>query len=219
MIRIIPGILLVTALTSPSGAALLFLTNAGTGEDYLDLVTGGSGDMNIMLTIRAIDTGFAFANVFLNDNDDSANGVVDVTELTEGIGTIYDRTWFTLPADISYDQDNEYSLLMGAGPDGGGDTWGPGTYVLDTLTLTQTEQSDVDGMAVAFEKGERAPQIDHGAFTDMPWGLGFDNIIPNFADPGVGGEDNPFIINLSVPEPSALVLMALGGLALARRSG
>ncbi len=219
MNRTILSILVIGALTTPSSAALLFLTNADTGDDYIALAAGDSGDMNIMLTIRAIDTGFAFANVFLDDDDDQDNGLVDVTALTEGIGTIYDRTAFEpLPADISWDQSgHEYGLIMGSGP-GDGQNWGPGTYVLDTLTVTQTGKSGPP-VPVTFEKGARAPSIFTSDFIPYPWGLGLDNIIPNFADPGVGGEDNPFTIYLGIPEPSALVLMALGGLVVWRRSG
>lgn len=217
MNRTILSVLVIGALTTPSSAALLFLTDADTGNDFIALAAGESGDMNIMLTIRAIDTGFAFANVFLDDDDDQADGPVDVTALTEGIGTIYDRTAFTLPADISHDFSNEYGLIMGSGP-GGGANWGPGTYVLDTLTVTQTGKSGPP-VPVTFEKGARAPSIFTADFLSMPWGLGFDNVIPNFVDPGVGGENNPFDIILGVPEPSALVLMALGGLALRRRRG
>ena len=211
------GVLLIGALTTPCGAALLFLTNAETGQDQLNLASGESGDINMMLTIRAMDTGFAFANIFLNDDDNQADGLAAVTALTEGIGTIYDRTAFTFPADISHDINNEYGLIMGSGPDSG-QNWGPGTYVLDTLTITQI-QSGGARVPVTFEKGARAPSIFTASFLSMPWGVGLDNIAPNFADPGVGGEDHPFILNLGIPEPSAIVLMALSSLALLRRPG
>ena len=219
MNRAILGILVIGALTTPYGAALLFLINADTGGATLDLASGDSGDINIMLTIRDIDTGFAFANIFLDDDDDQADGVVDVTALTEGIGTVYDRTAFEpLPADISWDQSgHEYGLIMGSGPDDG-ENWGPGTYVLDTLTVTQTDVAEGGPVLVTFEKGARQPQIFTAGFALMPWGFGFDSVIPDFADPGVGGEDNPFTINVGIPEPSTMVLVVLGGLAAWRRN-
>ena len=85
------------------------------------------------------------------------------------------------------------------------------------LTVTQTDVAEGGPVPVTFEKGARAPSIFTAEFIQFPWGTGLDNIIPNFADPGVGGEDNPFIINVGVPEPASLALVAFGGLALLRR--
>ncbi|MCH7701694.1 MAG: hypothetical protein IID37_08405 [Planctomycetes bacterium] len=55
-------------------------------------------------------------------------------------------------------------------------------------------------MPVTFELGARKPQVLTEDFEAYIWGLGFDGEMPMFMDPGVGGEDNPFIINL-VPPP------------------
>ena len=222
MRKVLLGVALFGWVASGANGALLFLDAGGSGS--LDLAPGQSGDMSLMLTIRAIDSGFAFTNVFLNDDDDTANGEVDVTGLTEGIGTIYDTGAFVLPADISWDQNNEYGLIMGSGPGEPGSAWGPGTYTLDTLTLTHNGASTSGTVPVTFEKGGRAPQIFAGNLAMYAWGFGFDDIIPGFADPGFGGygggpgeEDyNPFNINF-VPEPASLALVAFGGLALLRR--
>ncbi len=210
MRKVLLGVALFGLVASGANAALLFLDAGGSGS--LDLAPGQSGDMSLMITIREIDLGgFAFTFAFLNDDDDTANGEVDVTGLTEGIGSIYDRDAFVLPADISWAVNNEYGLLMGNGPDGPGSAWGPGTYVLDTLALTHNGASTEGTVAVTFEKGGRAPQIFSDQLTLYAWGFGFDNIIGGFADPGA-----PFEINL-VPEPASLALVAFGGLALLRR--
>ena len=227
MRKVLLGVALFGLVASGANAALLFLDAGGSGS--LDLAPGQSGDMSLMITIREIDvgwgpgmsSGFAFVNAFLNDDDDTANGEVDVTGLTEGIGSIYDRGAFVLPADISWDGNNdEYGLIMGNGPDGPGSAWGPGTYVLDTLALTHNGASTSGTVPVTFEKGGRAPHIFADNLTLYAWGLGLDDVIGGFADPGVGdGADdtyNPFNINF-VPEPASLALVAFGGLALLRR--
>jgi len=212
-------------LASSANAALLFLA-ADDGGSKLDLAPGQTGNMNMSITIRDIDVnlgggggGFAFVNAFLNDDNDDADGKINVVEVISGFPeggpeeVVYDRDPFVLPADISWNQNNEYGLIMGR-VDGG--FWGPGTYLLDTLVLLNDSDSTEGEKPVTFEKGGRAPHI----FADLnilyAWGLGLDNIIGGFADPGVGAEDNPFIIN-NIPEPSALALMAFGGLALLRR--
>ena len=218
MSKVLLGVALFGLVASGAKAALLEL-QADDGGGTITLAPGDSDDMSIMLTIRDIDTGFAFANVFLDDDDNLSNGEVDVTVMTNGIGTIYDQRAFSLPADISFNLNNEYALVMGSGPDGQGETnWGPGTYLMQTLTLTHNGASESGGVPVTFEKGARAPQIITALpdFIIYEWSLGLDNVMPNFSDPGVGGEGNPFNINF-IPEPASLTLVALGGLALLRR--
>ena len=210
-------------LASSANAALLFLSNAEDGGSTMDLAPGGTGTMNIMLTVRHIDevdfAGFAFANVFLNDENDFADGKLNVHEVISGFPeggpeeVVYDRDGFVLPADISWNQNNEYGLLMGR-VDGG--SWGEGTYVLDQLVIINDSDSTEGEKPVTFEKGGRAPHIFAGNLALYQWGFGSDNIIGGFADPGVGAEDNPFMIN-NVPEPATLAVVALGGLALLRR--
>lgn len=205
-------------LAGGANAALLELLT-DDGGSTITLAPGDSDDMSIIVTIRDIDDGFAFFNMFLDDDDHLSNGEVDVTVMTNGIGTIYDQHAFSLPADISYDLNNEYALVMGSGPDGDGQTnWGPGTYLLQTLTLTHNGASESGSVPVTFEKGARAPQIVTASpqYLTYVWGLGLDNVMPNFSDPGVGGSDMPFEINF-IPEPASLALVALGGLALLRR--
>ena len=70
-----------------------------------------------MLTIRDIDPGFFFASIHLNDDDDSEDGEMEVTAMaTDGDpddnGPMYDRFFFTLPADISWDSHNEFDTIM-----------------------------------------------------------------------------------------------------------
>ncbi len=218
MSKVLLCVALFGLVASGANAALLEL-QADDGGGTISLAPGDSADMSIILTIRDIDDGFAFAVVFLNDDDNLSNGEVDMTAWTEGIGTTYDHHLLRLPADLSHDMYNEYALIMGSGPDGNGrTTWGPGIYLLETLTLTHNGASESGTVPVTFEKGIRPPQIITALpdFIIYEWGLGLDNVMPNFSDPGVGGEGNPFNINF-IPEPASLTLVALGGLALLRR--
>ena len=98
------GLTFIVALTGLSigqaGAATLFLaTDDGSGS--VALSPGESVDVSILLEIRAIDAGFAYATVFLNDNDDQVAGPLSVTDLADGFvgpDIDYDRTAFANPA-------------------------------------------------------------------------------------------------------------------------
>jgi len=216
MRKVLLGVVLCGLLASGANGALLFL-QADDGSAGFDLAPGDSDNMSIMLTIRAIDPGFAFANVFLDDDDQEANGQVDVTGLIDGIGTFYDDSSYDIPMDISHNQQNEYALIMGSGP-AEGENWGPGTYLLQTLVLTHNGDREEGRVDITFEKGARMPGITTASpdFQLYVWGLGFDDVLPGFSDPGVGGSENPFNINY-IPEPASLALVAFGGLALLRR--
>ncbi|MCH7700181.1 MAG: hypothetical protein IID37_00710 [Planctomycetes bacterium] len=200
-------VILVTCVAiSRAESAVLYLENAEDGGSSMDLAPGESKNINIVLEIESIDTGFAFVFLVFDDDDNDSNGEVDVTVLVPGFPeggvkeVTYDRSAFDLPADISWDVSGaEYRLNMGRIDSG---AWGPGTYVLDTLTLTHNGQTTNASVPVIFEvefldgPTPRPPSIVTEDSLMMPWGLGLHGIIPDHADPGVGAEDNPFIINL-----------------------
>ncbi len=211
MKKVLLGVVVAGLLAPNANAALLFLA-ADDGGDTLNLGPGETGNMSIMLTIRDIDPGFTRALAFLNDDDDLADGKLSVVDWNPGLDAIYGGA-FALPADISWDGNNEYDLLV-AHPDGL--NWGSGTYTLVTLEILNNSDSSDGQKPITFEEGTRMPQIFTAESVQYVWGLGFDGIIPGFSDPGVGGQDNPFMIN-NVPEPATLALMAFGGLVLLRR--
>ena len=210
------ALVVIAFLAGDAGAALLYLTNPATGEGTLALAAGETGDMSLMLTIRDIDTGFAFLTTFYDDDDDENGGIMEVVDWTPGFSgpdVVYDETGQWLPYDISHNLNNEYGLVMGRTD---GKNWGPGTYLIDTLTLLVDGIPTQDTVPVTFEEGVRAPQLYTADFSQLPWGEGLDGILPDYLDPGVGGELDPFIINL-IPEPVPLTVVVMGVLAILRR--
>ncbi|MCH7720736.1 MAG: PEP-CTERM sorting domain-containing protein [Planctomycetes bacterium] len=201
-------------IVGTANGAWLFLQNPADGTGSMDLGPGEVGSLNLMLEMRPIDTDFAYVTVYLNDGDDQGDGPLEVVEVIaglEGPDVFYDRSGFTLPADISFDGNNEYGLIIERTD---GDGWGPGTYILDTLVILNGSD-ELGEHPITFEGGERAPLVLSSDFVVFPWNFDFD-YLPNFLDPLVGAEDNPFIIN-TIPEPATAVLVALAGLALLGR--
>ena len=146
-----------------ANGALLWLDSGGQGS--VDLAPGESADIKIMLTIREIDPGWAHAIVALNDDDQLTNGEIDVTELAPigDPGPFYDRSGFTLPADVSWDVGNEYYLIMGATYEGGGNLGGDGTevtFVLDTLTVTHNGSSTEGTVPITFSSSSSLSSSD-----------------------------------------------------------
>ncbi len=189
-------------------AALIFLSSNGQGS--VDLAPGESVEIKLVVTIRAIDPGFSACWLFLNDDDDSADGETCVTGVApdgdpDENGLVYERGGFTLPADISWDNSNEYGLFVGTF-DGGnwpaaGGNGVEATVAIDTIRVTHTGTATEGTIPLTFEMGSRLPLVYSEGFVSYVWGLDFDGVIPSFIDPGVGGEGNPFIINL-VPGPT-----------------
>jgi len=189
-------------------AALLFLDSNGKGS--VDLAPGESVEISIMVTFRDIDLGFHSAEIWLNDDDDFSQGEMSVTALApdgnpDENGLLYDRGFCPLPADISWDSGNECGshMITADHIDWGGDGT-EATFVVDTLTVTHVGSSTEGTVPLTFELGARAPFMVFvnplSGFTGYIWGVGLDGLISGFMDPGVGGEDNPFIINF-VPGP------------------
>ena len=199
-------LVLITCLASEADAALLYLTNPATGEGTLDLAAGETGDMSLMLTIRDMDTGFAFLFAFLDDDDNASDGIMEVIEVTHGLAdpAVYSHTGGgSPPQDISHNVSSEYGLNMWRMD---GLNWGPATYLIDTLTLLVDGILTQDMVPVTFEEGARAPHLFTADDSRMPWGEGLDGILPDYLDPGVGGATDPFIINL-IPEPGTLLML------------
>ena len=177
-----------------ANGALLSLDADGSAS--IDLAPGESADISIMLEIRAIDPAFSYATVFLNDDDDEANGELNVTELTTGIGICYDHSGSVLPADISHDDENEYGLVMGC-EDGG--SWGPGVYTLETMTITHNGQATSGTIEITFEMSDRSPVVmtsDLEEYDVHCHGRPY----PGCLELGYGSETLPFIVNL-IPGP------------------
>ena len=154
--------------------------------------------------------------MFLDDDDNQHDGIMEVVDQIPGLSgpdVRYHRTGSFLPYDISYDFNMEYGLVMGRTD---GMDWGPGTYLIDTLTLLVDGIPTQETVPVTFEEGPRSPQLYTHRFIQSPWGEGLDGILPDYLDPGVGGETDPFIINL-IPEPVTLTLVVIGALAILRR--
>jgi len=169
----VAGVVAAGVLASSANAAILSLAAEG-GGGVLNLAPGDAGYVHIILEIQAIDTGFAYSNVFLNDGFDEEDdhlAVEDVIQgFTEPAGDLtYDRTAFELPADFSHDLGNEYGLIMGRTDD---TDWGPGIYTLDTLTVRHLSNEVTGQHPITFEKGARAPQLVTADFVGYPWGLG-----------------------------------------------
>jgi len=203
--------MLTTSLAAcTSHAAILSLENAEDGSSSMTLAPGESKDINVVLEIQAVDTGFAFCFLFLDDDGNDSDGVVDVTALVSGFEeggsemVVYDRSNFELPADISWNSSGgEYGLNMGRQD---GSEWGPGIYILDTLTVTHNGGDIEATVNVIFEidshpSSARPPFIFAADYSIFAWGTGYAGIIANNADPGVGAEDGPFIIDLVLSEP------------------
>ena len=187
-----------------ANAALLFLDAKGRGS--VDLAPGESVEINLMITIRDIDAGFHSGHVFLNDDNNFGAGEMQVTAVApdgdpDDNGIIYTRSDFELPADISWDDGNEFRTLFLTADhiDIGGDGT-EATFVVDTLTVTHNGSSTEGTVRLTFERGARSPLMIFvnllGGFSAYIWGVGLEGVIPNFMDPGIGGENNPFIINL-----------------------
>jgi len=194
-IRLALVMMLAAMLVHPSEGAVLSLA-ADDGSDTVELAPGETLNLNVVLIIRDIDPGFAYADVFINDNDNEGAGPLNVISLTEGIGHFYDRSGFELPADISHSGANEYGLVMGREDN---DDWGPGTYTLDTLVIRHDGEATSGAIELTFEVSDRSPivltsELDaYDLYCDWPpCGTALELAI---GDPGT-----PFIVNL-VPGP------------------
>lgn len=188
---------LATCCFQAQGASLDLLSG---GWPTIDLAPGESVELDIIIDIRGLDSGFAFAAIFLDDDGNNSDGPIEVTALEQGLSgpdVVYDRGGFTLPADLSWDIENEYQLIMGRVD---GENWGPGTYVLDTLTLTHTGSETSGVVLVTFEEGGRQPHVFTSRFISYIWTPEPPSEpFPNMLVPLTGAADNPFVINLVPP--------------------
>lgn len=216
-LRMMRMLVLVAALAlapvAQGQAAILYLSNAEDGSASMNLAPGESGELSFFLEIDPVDTGFAFAFVFLDDDDNEADGPIDVIGFGSPLDPAnYDHD-FSLPADLSQNLASEYHLIMGRID---GENWGAGTWLLETATLVHTGSETTGSIPVTFEPGPRAPGIFTADFAQYVWNEGLAGILPDHVDPGVGADGNPFKIDM-VPEPGTLIVAAAGLTMLFRR--
>jgi len=217
------AVLAAMLLVGSANAAVLWMSDSA-GNTGLDLTAGaypGTGDMQIRLTTGALDTiNIAFINAFLNTTGAGVDAdSVDVIGVAGGNGDwTYDRSAFTLPADIDQ-TGNEYGLVSGDS-DGPGYPLGSATYVHDSLTVQDTNAFGTAGTVnVVFEGAPRAAQAFGPGPTFAQYTLappGFPADFPNFLYVGDANSNNP-AFPITVPEPAALGVLAFGGLAALRR--
>lgn len=231
---VVCAVLAACLMVGSANAATIFLA-ADDGSGKLTLPNGGTGNINIMLTTSNIDpAGVAFINAFF-DVQPAGENCEDVVGVTHGQidpQWTYDPSAYKLPAEIgdecdgTGDEINEYGLVFGSSAGPGFPAGTNATYVIETLTILGN--SDSGTSSVYFESGARKPQAfgpppTYSPFTTNDFlcpGTG----IPGFLNMGVGHYGNTgtgackdgFEIN-KVPEPAALSLLALGGLAALRR--
>jgi hypothetical protein len=227
-------------MVGAANAATLYLANptpdGGQGETSgsLVLAPGESGTMNIMLDTSVIDpAGVAFINAFFDQVGGGPGNCLDVTAVVHGqtdAQWTYDTSAYKLPAilddacDGTGDEINEYGLVFGSSAGPGFPVFTNATYVIDSLTVQKAPGSGDSGdLDVFFEGGARKPQAfgpppSYTPFTTndfcLPPG------VPGFLNMGVGnyatGCADAFDVT-KIPEPAALSLLALGGLAALRR--
>lgn len=176
-----------------SEGAIIRLENATDGSMEMTLAPGEAGVMNIVLEVSLFDTlTVAQVEAYLDDDSDCVD--VMSADCLEIPGSFCDR-FFVFPAEISEDNANEYGLFWGVFTPSA--VLGPGTYVLDSLTLSHTGPEIEDEVLVTFELGSRAPDVTD--FFGAPLVLaspGMDANVPNFLYVGDANSTNPpFIIH------------------------
>ena len=186
MTRAICSLGIVLMLAGTAHAAFLYLENAADGSASMDLAPGESGEMNIVLFLHAIDVAEEITvNVFLDTDDDALAERIPITDILPGD---CDELGGKFPATIE-----EFGLVQHCDQ-----VEPPTTLVLATLVITHIGTETAGSVEITFGAGP-VPQIFNENFIQFPWGFGFGGIIPNFVDPGVGGSENPFVINLVPP--------------------
>ena len=117
---------------------------------------------------------------------------------------------YELPAHFDKNSGNEYALLAGDETDGGGFPLGAATYVMDTLTILNTQGQSGEELVyfeilsrIGFAKG---PAPTYTPFTTAPYG--FPPGFPGFVYIGDSTSTNAaFIITKAVPEPALLSML------------
>ena len=187
MTRAICSLGIVLMLAGTAHGAILYLENAADGSASMDLAPGQSGLINLVLFLHEIDTAEElYVNVFLDTDDDVLAESISIIDVQSNQCDILEG-----PLPITFEDLGIILYCDTVHP--------PDTIILVTLVIAHIGSETAGSVAVTFEKGARAPQIFTENFSMFAWGFGFAGIIPNFADPGVGGQDNPFVINLVPP--------------------
>ncbi len=187
MTRAIGSLGVVLMLAGPAHGAILYLENAADGLASIDLTPGQSGLINLVLFLHEIDTAEElYVNVFLDTDDDVLAESISIIDVQSNECDILEG-----PLPITFEDLGIILYCDTVDP--------PDTIILVTLVIAHIGSETPGSVAVTFEKGARSPQIINEDVINYVWGFGLAGIIPNFADPGVGGSENPFVINLVPP--------------------
>ena len=186
MTRVICSLGVVLMLAGTAHGAFLYLENAADGSASMALAPGESGEMNIVLFLHGVDLAEEITvNLVLSVDDEALADSIPITDILAGDCGEWEGKF---PANIG-----EFGFVQHCDP-----VEPPTTLVLATLVITHTGTETAGSVQITLDEAAHAPAI-WSEDCSFPWGLGFAGILPCFADPVVGGQNDPFVINLVPP--------------------
>ncbi|MCH7701656.1 MAG: hypothetical protein IID37_08205 [Planctomycetes bacterium] len=188
MTRAICSLGVVLMLAGTAQGAFLYLENAADGSASMDLAPGESGEMNIVMLVHGIDPAVWLVSFFLDAADELSAENLLITGIVSGDWCEVDFPKDELPLTFE-----DFGFGLSCDPQEP-----PVTLLLVTLVVTHVGRDTAGSVEITFEEGARKPNIvaEPPDFIAFVWGLGFAGILPAFSDPVVGGQTNPFVINL-----------------------